>query len=73
MTIQPNLKILRSLIHELRLLLHKQCQVKESSQYEYILKQYRQNTVTDLQYCREKDELAFMAQTYTSYLNSKRQ
>ncbi|MCL4142788.1 UNVERIFIED_CONTAM: hypothetical protein GTU68_051041, partial [Idotea baltica] len=68
-----NLKILRSLIHELRIAFPRQKKITESAHYEYILNQYRQNTTTDLQYCREKDEILFMAKTFTTYLNSRRE
>ncbi|KAL7636491.1 UNVERIFIED_CONTAM: hypothetical protein RMT77_013266 [Armadillidium vulgare] len=72
MSSKPSLSILRSFIHELRHITQNGNKLRDSSLYEYVVKQFRQNNVTDLQYCREKDELAFSAQTFVTYLNSRR-
>ncbi|XP_042228105.1 protein FMC1 homolog isoform X2 [Homarus americanus] len=63
---------LRSLVRELRRSLPKHERVQHSPTYSYIMNQYRQNAVTDELYCREQEEMAHLAQTCATYLESSR-
>ncbi|XP_018011604.1 protein FMC1 homolog [Hyalella azteca] len=44
--------------------------INKSPTYAYIMEQYRKNSVTDAQYCQEQQEMAFIAETYATYLDA---
>ncbi|XP_045622968.1 protein FMC1 homolog [Procambarus clarkii] len=66
------IQTLRSLIRELRRSLPEHETLKHSPAFSYIIDQYRRNALTDQQYCREQEEMAHLAQTYATYLESSR-
>lgn len=66
------IRTMRSLIRELRQSLPEHENVKHSPTYLYIMNQYRRNAVTDQQYCREQEEMAYLAQTCATYWESSR-
>merc|ERR1712142_175034 len=66
------IRTLRSLIRELRNAVPEHERVKHSPTFSFIMEQYRRNSMTDLQYCREAEEMAYMAHTYATYLESSR-
>lgn len=66
------IQTLRSLIRELRCGLPKYEKVHHSPVFSYVMEQYRKNAVTDQQYCREQEEMAHLAQTCVTYLESSR-
>ncbi|KAF2369098.1 hypothetical protein FHG87_000141 [Trinorchestia longiramus] len=41
-----------------------------SPTYMFIMEQYKKNSVTDAQLCHEQQELAFLAETYATYLEA---
>ena len=66
---------LRSIISELRqaLQLPERTQLGQTQSMKFIMSQYRRNAVTQEQVCRHKEEMAFMADTYNTYLRSQRE
>ena len=44
--------------------------LRHNPTYIYIMDQYRKNSITDEQYCREHAEMCYLAETYATYLNS---
>lgn len=44
--------------------------IKDSLAARYVLSQYHKYNTTDLQLCKQKDEVHFLAQTYLTYLQS---
>lgn len=65
-------KLLRGLLHELRLS-SQDGTIRNSPMAEYIIGQFRKYQTTDLQLCKAKDEMEFLANTYLTYLRSLRQ
>ncbi|CAL4099318.1 unnamed protein product [Meganyctiphanes norvegica] len=65
-------RTLRSLIRELRNAVPEHERVKHSPSFSFLMEQYRRNSLTDQQYCREAEEMAYMADTYATYLESSR-
>ena len=63
---------LRSLIRELKAGLPVGQNVKQLSSFQFIIDQYKKNKLTSEQYCREKEEMAYIANTYNTYLQSNR-
>ncbi|XP_042886700.1 protein FMC1 homolog [Penaeus japonicus] len=68
----PKLQVLRTLIKELRGSLQEHEKVRHSPAFTYIMDNYRRNAVTDQQYCREQEEMAHLAHTCATYLQSNR-
>ncbi|XP_066960907.1 protein FMC1 homolog [Macrobrachium rosenbergii] len=66
------IQTLRSLLRELRYSLPGHEKVQHSPAFAYIMEYYRRNAVTDQQYCREQEELAHLAKTCATYLESSR-
>ncbi|XP_068208567.1 protein FMC1 homolog [Palaemon carinicauda] len=66
------IQVLRNLVRELRLSLPSHEKLQHSPAFTYIMEYYRKNAVTDQQYCREQEEMAYTAQTYSTYLESSR-
>jgi hypothetical protein len=60
---------LRQLIRELRHI-HQKGPVRDSPAYIYVLEQYHRYQLTGAKYCREKDEMKHIAETYLCYLES---
>ncbi|EDW13961.1 protein FMC1 homolog [Drosophila mojavensis] len=65
-------KVLRSLLHELRLASQSPGKIKDSLAARYILAQYKKYETTDQQLCKARDEAIFLGQTYLTYLSSLR-
>ena len=66
------MRTLRNLLSELRKCNSQGSKFRETAQAKYLLAEYRDNQVTDQQYCKAVEEGRFMAQTYLSYLHSRR-
>ncbi|KAH8383754.1 hypothetical protein KR009_010372 [Drosophila setifemur] len=64
-------KVLRSLLHELRLSSPNGC-IKDSLVARYILDQYKKHQTTELLHCKARNEAMFLGQTYLTYLESLR-
>jgi hypothetical protein len=64
-------QVLRKLIRELQHV-NKKGKVRESPAYAYILDQYHNYQMTGAKYCKEKDEMRHLAQTYLCLLESNR-
>ncbi|XP_076065698.1 protein FMC1 homolog isoform X2 [Oratosquilla oratoria] len=60
---------LRRILKELR---HTLPDRERSATTSYIMGQYRHNVTTDQQYCREKEEMEYIAKTYGTYIESSR-
>ena len=65
-------KQLRTIISELRHALPEHHKLGQNQAVKYIMSQYRRNTTTQEQVCRHKEEMAFMADTYNTYLTAQR-
>ncbi|XP_077996900.1 protein FMC1 homolog [Glandiceps talaboti] len=65
------LKILRSLIRELRLC-NKNRPVRQTLAYNYIIDQYRNHQITSEKICKGENEMQHKAQTYLSMLHNVR-
>nr|XP_053651569.1 protein FMC1 homolog isoform X1 [Cherax quadricarinatus] len=66
------IQTLRTLIRELRRSLADNEKLRHSASFSYIMKQYRCNALTDEQYCRQQEEMAHLANTCATYLESSR-
>jgi len=64
-------EVLRRLIRELRHI-HTKGPVRNSAAYAYIMDQYRSHQVTDAKYCKEKDEMKHLVETYLCLLESNK-
>lgn len=62
-------QILREILAELRNANPKGT-IKDSLAARYVLSQYQKFNTTDLQICKEKEEVNYLAQTYLTYLQS---
>lgn len=62
---------LRTLLKELRLV-SPSGHIKDSLAANYILSQYKKYQTTDETLCKARDEMVFLGQTYSCYLQSKR-
>lgn len=65
------LRILRQLLSELRHMSF-DGNLKDSLLKKYIFQQYRKFQITDLQLCKAREEMNFLAQSYLCYLQSQR-
>ena len=68
----PPLRQLRTIVGELRRSLPEHVKVGQTQGFQHILAQYRSNKVTQEQVCRHREEMAFMADTYATYLQAQR-
>ena len=66
------IRTLRSLIREMRYSLPGHEKIQHTPAFSYMMEHYRKNAVTDQQYCREQEEMAHIAQTCATYLESSR-
>jgi len=64
-------QILRQIIRELRHV-YKKGPVRNSPSYSYIVDQFHQYNVTGAKFCKEKDEMRHLAQTYLCLLQSNK-
>lgn len=71
-SVSPKIRTLRCLIREMRRGLPAHETVRHSPAFTYLMKEYRRNAVTDQQYCHQQEEMAYLAQTYATYLESSR-
>jgi len=62
---------LRQLIREIRHI-YRKGPVHDSPVYAYVLEQYHRYQVTGAKYCRERDEMRQIAETYLCLLESSR-
>ena len=74
---QPCSSGLRRLLREIRLSIshHAQGGILKPNDLkitQYILKQYRQYGLTEMQYCKASKEMTYLADTYATYLSSQR-
>merc|ERR1712098_251444 len=65
-------KQLRTIVSELRRALPDKTKLTGNQGLRFILTQYRKNATTQEQVCRHKEEMAFLADTYSTYLSSQR-
>ena len=72
MSTSAKVRTFRLMMKELKNTLPENQSLKDLASYGYIKDQYKKNQTTSEQYCREKEEMAYMAQTYSSYLHSSR-
>ena len=64
---------MRRLLREIRLSIsHAQGKPNDLKITQYILKQYRQYRLTEMQYCKASKEMTYLADTYATYLSSQR-
>lgn len=68
----PKVRTLRCLIREIRRGLASHESVRHAPAFTYLMKEYRRNAVTDQQYCRQQEEMSYLAQTCATYLESSR-
>jgi len=45
---------------------------RNGASYSYVMDQYKKNSITDSQYCREKDHMQYVADTYALYVTSSK-
>lgn len=62
--------VLRTILRSIRQNRPESGQVQHNPSFMYIMEQYRKNATTDAQYCQEHQEMAFLAETYATYLES---
>lgn len=67
----PNLRILRSLISEIRHIARDK-NMKENVMVRYILEESRKHRETSEVLCKAREELKFLGETYRDYLASQR-
>jgi len=65
-------KQLRTIVSELRRALPEKTKLNSNQGLRFILTQYRKNATTQEQVCRHREEMTFMADTYSTYLSSQR-
>jgi len=63
--------VLRQLIRELRHI-SKKGPIKDSPAVTYVINEYHKYQVTGAKYCKEKDEMQHLAETYLCMLKSNR-
>ncbi|XP_045102922.1 uncharacterized protein LOC123499227 isoform X2 [Portunus trituberculatus] len=68
----PKIQTLRCLIREIRRTLLPHENLRHSPAFEYMMKEYRHNAVTDQQCCRQQEEMAYLAHTCATYLEISR-
>ncbi|XP_076759625.1 protein FMC1 homolog isoform X4 [Xylocopa sonorina] len=68
---KPNMKLLRSLIQEVRRMSPEQS-TKDNIMIQYILNEARSHRETSEVLCKAREELQNLAQTYLCYLESQR-
>ncbi|MPC84757.1 hypothetical protein E2C01_079506 [Portunus trituberculatus] len=68
----PKIQTLRCLIREIRRTLLPHENLRHSPAFEYMMKEYRHNAVTDQQCCRQQEEMAYLAHTCATYLEASR-
>uniref|UniRef100_A0A6V7HX70 Protein FMC1 homolog n=1 Tax=Bracon brevicornis TaxID=1563983 RepID=A0A6V7HX70_9HYME len=66
-----NLKLIRSLLRELRAA-SSEGKIKDNIMVQYILRQAREHKETSETFCKAREELQHLAQTYNCYLSSLR-
>lgn len=71
MAVNTNLRTLRQLASELRIL-SVSGKVKDAPAIQYIVDQYKRFKVTDQQLCKAQEEMRYMSETYLCYLRSSR-
>lgn len=69
-TLGNKINVLRTILRGMKHLTPEKGQLRQHPSYMYIIDQYRKNVITDQQYCRQQEELAFLAETYATYLDS---
>lgn len=72
MVLSPNLRILRQIISELRLVSPNRSSLSDNLTFRYVVDQFRKHDRTDEQLCKSREEMKFMANTYLCYLRSSR-
>lgn len=68
---KSGVQLLRTLFSEIRHV-SSSSKIFNSSLVSYILKQSRKHQITDEQLCKAREEMRFLAQTYSCYLKSQR-
>ena len=71
--LQPPVRALRSIMRELRRSRPEGSKLRGSQSSDYVLAMFRANAVTQEQVCRHREEMAFMADTYSTYLTAQRE
>ena len=71
--LQPPVRMLRSIMREMRRARPEGAKLRGTQGVEHILALYRSNTVTEEQVCKHREELSFMADTYSTYLTAQRE
>ena len=71
--LQPPLRLLRSIIREMRLARPEGSKLSGTQGTGYILGLYRSNAVTEEQVCKHREEMSFLADTYSTYLTAQRE
>jgi len=72
MSSQPAVAVLRAISRELRLSHPPGTKLSGSRPLGYIVEQYRRHQLTQEQYCKQTEEMTFLASTYATYLESQR-
>ena len=71
--LQPPVRLLRSIMRELRRARPEGSKLRGTQSTDYVLGLFRSNAVTQEQVCKHREEMAFMADTYSTYLTAQRE
>ena len=71
--LQPPVRLLRSIMRELRRSRPEGSRLRGSQSSDFVLGLFRKNAVTQEQVCKHREEMAFMADTYSTYLTAQRE
>ena len=66
-------KLLRSISRELRLAFPQGHKIQPSPALTFLVGQFKKNKETQEQYCKHREDMVFLADTYNTYLGAQRQ
>ena len=71
--LQPPVRVLRNILREMRRARPEGSKLHATQGAEYVLGLFRSNAVTEEQVCKHREEMSFLADTYSTYLTAQRE